>query len=214
VLEQAIASLASFIGSVNYSDSFHLAAAAQSSAAASAVGVPLETPALARAHMSSGDNPMFDVNRMKNAVEHANDITLKYGVCVLSINIISANPVDANLSKALASGAVASAEALMAETAARGRSKAQMIDVEANANARKVEAQAEADAMLVIAQSSADAARIEAQGKKEAADLLSTSEVATKLSVMDKEAAIYGSNSKYFFGETASMPSMILKGSV
>ena len=66
------------------------------------------------------DNALYDVEKMGTAVEHANRVTRTYGIGVMSINIISASPCDAALTKSLASGAVASAEALMADTAARG----------------------------------------------------------------------------------------------
>ena len=115
VLKQATASLAAFIGSVNYSDSFHVAAANQAHADAGATGsVARGTPAGAAAAGTGleSSNPVFDVARMKSAVEHANDVTRAYGVVILSINIISANPMDRSLMTALASGAVASAEAL------------------------------------------------------------------------------------------------------
>ena len=94
----------------------------------------------------STDNPLFDTAKMgrcagarggetgcaapdapppphvppNSSVEHANAVTSTFGVEILSINIISASPIDSTLTRALASGAVASAEALMAETTARG----------------------------------------------------------------------------------------------
>lgn len=83
VLKQAIASLSSFIASVNYSDSFHLAAAAQASASVTE-GIPTGLPAdgshrAAAAHDASRDNPMYDAMRMKSAVEQANEVTMRYG---------------------------------------------------------------------------------------------------------------------------------------
>merc|ERR1719359_655571 len=70
------------------------------------------------------ENPMYDVEKMGTSVEHANRVTRTYGVEIMSINIISATPCDAKLTTSLASGAVASAEALQAETAARGKANA------------------------------------------------------------------------------------------
>ena len=67
---------------------------------------------------------------MGSAVEHANRVTRNYGVEVMSINIISATPVDSQLTRALATGAVASAEALQAETQARGQARAVAIAAE------------------------------------------------------------------------------------
>lgn len=184
VLKQAIASLSSFIASVNYSDSFHLAAAAQASAS-SAEGVPVDQTAHQK---NSRDNPMFDVFRMKSAVEHANIVTKKYGIEIMSINIISANPCDANLTRALASGAVAAAEALQAETTARGNAKAKMIEAEATAEALQIQAAAEAKAIL-----------LKAEANMEAAKMLQTSDVAVDLAKINASAGALATNSKLFF---------------
>lgn len=135
VLKQAIASLAGFIGSVNYSDSFHVAAAAQrnmeTAAEVIAIGdTPVEAIEDSQRDKGTTDNPMFDAEGMSEAVSHANQLTSNFGVEILSINIISANPVDDNLTASLATGAVASAEALQAETQARGMAKAMKIQAE------------------------------------------------------------------------------------
>jgi len=115
VLKQAIASLAGFIGSVNYSDSFHVAAAAQRNADMAAVvsvddalasDVAAAGGSDAPMARSSTDNPMFDSEGMSEAVTHANQITCKFGVDIIGINIISANPVDPQLTASLATGAV------------------------------------------------------------------------------------------------------------
>lgn len=69
---------------------------------------------------------------------------------VLSINIISASPTDASLTRALASGAVASAEALMAETTARGNARAATIVVESEAECTKLGATGKAEADIIL----------------------------------------------------------------
>ena len=186
VLKQAIASLSSFIASVNYSDSFHLAAAAQASAE-SVEGMPVSNSSK---NSASRDNPMFDVFRMKSAVEHANTVTRKYGIEIMSINIISANPVDHNLTRALASGAVAAAEALQAETAARGKAKALKIEAEARAAALKIDAEAEAAAVLLKAEADMDAAT-----------MLEQSPVAVDLAKISASANAVGDKSKIFFAK-------------
>jgi len=93
VLKQAIASLAGFIGSVNYSDSFHVAAAAQrnmETAEVIAVGDgPVEPAEDTQRDKGNTDNPMFDAEGMSEAVSHANQLTSNFGVEILSINIIS-----------------------------------------------------------------------------------------------------------------------------
>merc|ERR1719160_1793232 len=127
---------------------------------------------------------------MSTAMEHANSTTMPYGVQIMSINILSAVPLDSQLTKALASGAVASAEALQAETAARG-----------NAKAMRIEAEGAAQAAVIKARSEAEAARLVAEGNKNAADLLSTSQVAVELAKMEKSAQMLGSQDKFFFGQ-------------
>eukprot|EP00325_Prymnesiales_sp_UTEX-LB-985_P003114 CAMPEP_0174695802 /NCGR_PEP_ID=MMETSP1094-20130205/2086_1 /TAXON_ID=156173 /ORGANISM="Chrysochromulina brevifilum, Strain UTEX LB 985" /LENGTH=558 /DNA_ID=CAMNT_0015892383 /DNA_START=87 /DNA_END=1763 /DNA_ORIENTATION=+ len=177
VLKQALASLAAFIGSVNYSESFHMSAAAQGNRQGQgvAVGQLIAQQATATAEPPTEsaffDNPLYDLSKMGTAVEHANQITKTYGVCILSINIISASPVDQALTKSLASGAVASAQALQLETAARGKANAIRIEAGAEAERMKIAAQGESDAALVRAQGLAEAAKVEAAGQK-AAELL------------------------------------------
>jgi len=229
VLKQAIASLAAFIGSVNYSDSFHLAAAAQASQS-TRTGIPVSIPDQASAVTTgnivttgSVDNPMFDMARMNNAVETANKVTMMYGVEVISINIISANPVDQNLTRALASGAVASAEALQSETAARGNAKSNLIEAEAKAVAVKIasdaggqailiQAKADAEATLIKAKADAEAEAMRAEGAKKAADLLSENQVAVALAKMDKSGAFLGSQSKVILAtESSFMQNLLMR---
>merc|ERR1711937_501279 len=85
------------------------------------------------------DNPLYDVEKMTTAVEHANRVTRTYGIEIMSINIISAAPCDAALTKSLAAGAVASAMALQAETQARGTANATRIKAEADAEQARIE---------------------------------------------------------------------------
>merc|ERR1719192_802277 len=97
------------------------------------------------------DNPLYDVARMTSSVHHANATTSTYGVQILSINILSAVPTDNQLTKALACGAVASAQALQAETAARGNAKAMRIDAEASAEKAQIEADGFAQSEVIRA---------------------------------------------------------------
>jgi len=186
VLKQALASLAAFIGSVNYSESFHMSAAAQSAPARHSSAPPVaaviavggdaaEEKATTRAF---SENPLYDTEKMGSAVDHANGVTRFYGIEIMSINIISARPVDDALTRSLASGAVASAEALQAETAARGEARAVAINAEAEAQRITLHARGEADAARIRAEAEADAERIRAQGAKEAKTLLAEAEAA------------------------------------
>merc|ERR1719174_1377318 len=112
-----------------------------------------ETPATVGAF---ADNPLYNLEKMGSAVEHANSVTRSYGIEMMSINIISAAPVDDALTKSLASGAVASAEALMAETTARGQSRAVTIAAEADAAALRIRAEADAEAEKLRAEGRAE----------------------------------------------------------
>merc|ERR1711939_283479 len=187
VLKQALASLAAFIGSVNYPESFHMSAAAAhgrgTQAAANHHSVssnvtsgmivddPDSEPSAAVAQPPPAvyvDNPLYDMTKMGTAVEHANTVTRTYGIEILSINIISASPVDDALTKSLASGAVASAEALMMETAARGQANAVRIGANAEAERQTIEAQGTADSEIIRAKGKAQAAEVEAEGAKQA----------------------------------------------
>jgi len=176
VLKQALASLAAFIGSVNYSESFHMSAAAAGTVRTSPVvgscvgtsdtdmstGGGIATAGAAHVEESVRtfvENPMYDVDKMGTSVEHANKVTRTYGVEIMSINIISASPCDAKLTTSLASGAVASAEALQAETAARGKANAVRIAAEAEAARTKIEARGLAEAEVIKAQAHAEGIR-------------------------------------------------------
>ena len=226
VLKQAIASLAGFIGSVNYSDSFNVAAAAQRNVE-TAQAIPIggcvaddPTPNL----RFTAENPMFDMEGMSEAVAHANNITNKFGVEIISINIISANPVDAKLTQSLSTGAVASAEALQAETQARGMAKAMKIKAEARSITLKINADSEALAIIVKAKAEAEAEMVRAEGakaaevlraegSKKAAELIESSKVATTLETMKTSAmAIKGSDKFFFCQEPSYMANIVMKG--
>jgi regulator of protease activity HflC (stomatin/prohibitin superfamily) len=231
VLKQAIASLAGFIGSVNYSDSFHVAAAAQRNieTAAEVVAVgdsptePVEERETGR-QSNSTDNPIFDSVGMSEAVSHANQLTSNFGVEILSINIISANPVDDNLTASLATGAVASAEALQAETQARGMAKAMKIQAEAMAVTRKIDADSQAMATLVKARADGEAETLRAEGAKaaeilraegsrQAAALIEGSTVAVSLETLKTSASAIKKNDKFFFGqEPGYMANVLMRG--
>ena len=230
VLKQAIASLALFIGSVNYSDSFHVAAAAQRSMESAQVANEAENrngrkPSSTAAKVDGGaPNPMFNKAGMAEAVTNANIITSKFGVEIISISVVSANPVDKKLTASLATGAVASAEALQAETQARGMAKATKLEAEAAAVTRKIQADSEAIATMVKAQAEGDAERVRAegakaaeilraQGSKQAAELIQGSEVAIQLETMKTSAAAIKHSDKFFFGQEPSyMPNVVMRG--
>jgi regulator of protease activity HflC (stomatin/prohibitin superfamily) len=170
ILKQALASLAAFIGSVNYSESFHVTAAAQTKRAEGG-GSDLDQPAMineSRPGKTFTDNPLYNTEKMNSAVEHANRVTKTYGVEVMSINIISATPCDDALTRSLASGAVASAQALQAETQARGNANALRIKAEAEAQRLTIAARGVADAQTIGAKAIGESLVIKAESDKEA----------------------------------------------
>merc|ERR1719326_2466454 len=106
VMKQALASLSAFIGSVRYSESFGI------STAASTLHTPVAAPVEPEAE--AGCRGLFDDfarGRLQTAVDHCNEVTIRYGVIVTSVNIISAMPKDDQLIRQLAAAAVAAAEA-------------------------------------------------------------------------------------------------------
>jgi len=239
VLKQAIASLASFIGSVNYSDSFHIAAAAQrkmaTADAARQVGgsvVQVSPTWVEPSSRNNVENPLFDPVGMSEAVSHANAITNAYGVEICSINIISANPEDPVLTSSLSSGAVASASALQEETTARGLAKAMKIEAEARSITLQIKSEAEAKAALISADTCAKAATIKAkaegdaeilkaegikqaeilraEGSIKAASLLEASTVAVDLEKIKQSALALNTSDKFFFGKEPDYMSNIV----
>merc|ERR1719463_216044 len=102
----------------------------------------------------AGAGLLFDKGKLNSAVQHANEVCSRYGVEVISINIISAFPKDAKLVEALAAGAIAAAETEQAETAAQGAAKALMIRTQAEADCQRMKAEADADAERIRADGS------------------------------------------------------------
>merc|ERR1719409_2306188 len=192
VLKQAEASLSALVGKVNFSSTFSAATALQVGQVALAQGVDVSSPKEAWAPKPEADAValLFDVDKLQCSVAHANNMTSRYGVEVLSINIISAKPADNNLMQCLAKGAVAAAEAQQLETIARGRAKAATID-----------AQADADAEVT-----------RAQGAKQAAQLLEEQEVAVHLATINATgAALKGANSNLIMGsDPSNMGAMLM----
>jgi len=204
VLKQAEASLSALVGKVNFSNTFSAATALAAGHAQAA-----STPTLVGAAAAEGGGVkeadavalLFDVDKLQCSVAHANNMTSRYGVEVLSINIISAKPADNNLMQCLAKGAVAAAEAQQLETIARGRAKAATIDARGNADALKISAQADADAEVT-----------RAQGAKQAAQLLEEQEVAVHLATINATgAALKGANSNLIMGsDPSNMGAMLM----
>ena len=145
---------------------------------------------------------LYNNDKLRDAVSHANEITETYGVEIIGINIISAIPKDIKLQQSLAAGAVAAAEAQMLEATAQGKSRAM-----------KIEAEARSQQTLIIAQADADAEILRAEGAKKAADLLSTNKVSVDLAKIDRTGqalAGNGNHSSFFFGASSQEVAMLL----
>jgi len=201
VLKQAEASLAAFIGAVEYSSTFAVAAAATHQSVSPVVpyveGVEVPpggaaAPAATSISGSTRSSPLFDLTRLQTCVDHANNITKTYGVSITSINVVSAVPADKTLMVSLAQGAVAAAEAQKFETVASGK-----------AAAAKIEARGIAEASVLKARGDADAERVRAEGHRAAAELISSNEVAVKLATIDHTGAALDKNKAFFFGADA-----------
>jgi regulator of protease activity HflC (stomatin/prohibitin superfamily) len=212
VLKQAEASLAAFIGSVQYSDTFNVAAAVQhkpptAEAKISDVPPPQQQAGSQQQYVataaSAASSPLFDMVRLNDCVMNANDITMTYGVRIISINIVAAVPADRELMKSLAQGAVAAAEAQKFETVAIGR-----------ASANKIEAKGEAEAAVIRATGASEAETIRADGLRKAAETLSTNDAAVQFSLIDKTGAALNDKTSFFFGGDAKEMSSLLAPAV
>lgn len=195
VLKQAEASLAAFIGAVNYSDTFNVAAAIK---APVVDAVPLasevrEESAPLEESKAPSSSPLFDLVRMNSCVAHANDITQTYGVTIISINVVAAVPADTKLQSSLAQGAVAAAEAQKYEIVAHGKAAAAL-----------VEAQGIAEASIIKAKGDAESDKIRATGTLDAANLIETSQTAVRFSMVEKTGNALADKTSLFFGADAS----------
>jgi regulator of protease activity HflC (stomatin/prohibitin superfamily) len=179
-MKQALASLSAFIGSVRYSASFGLSTAASTLRTAEEDLLPQAEPEAEVDHAGG----LFDREaraQLQSAVDHCNEVTMRYGVVVSSVNIISAMPKDDKLITQLAAAAVAAAEAEKSEIEARGIAKA----------------------TIVAAKADADAARERASGAKDAADTLAQSAVAVEMERIRCVGNALGDKSTLFFGASA-----------
>jgi regulator of protease activity HflC (stomatin/prohibitin superfamily) len=93
----------------------------------------------------TGRKALWDAQRLANAVTSANEMTERYGVLIVSINLISAAPRDEKLVEIMSRGAVASVSAEEKLKEARAAANALLVQ----ANAEKETSQANADAMLI-----------------------------------------------------------------
>jgi regulator of protease activity HflC (stomatin/prohibitin superfamily) len=209
VLKQAEASLAFFIGTINFSDTMAAAAIHQRRQDHTSLP-PVEAQVLGSSSVDHTDTTiaetkvfnLYNNDKLSDAVAHANKNTEKYGVEILAINIVSAIPKDKALQASLAAGAVAAAEAQMMETTAQGKGRA--IEIEAAAKAKQT---------MILAKAEADADILRAEGAKKAADLLLTNPVAVDLAKIERTGnaiAGKGNHATFFFGSDPTHLSALL----
>jgi len=180
VLRQVTASIAAFVGSVQYSHAHVVEKVAGPTGKSSKEPEP-----------EGGARSLFDPKELNNSVDHANEVCMTYGVKILTINLISAFPKDRKLLEALSQGAVASVEAQQVEINARGVAQATVL-----------KAHAEAQAEQIRAEGDAAAEEIRAQGSLKAAKLVQTSDVAVTLAKLKTAGVCLGEGkaNSFFFG--------------
>ncbi len=223
ILKLSIAALARFAGTVNYSDYFnYISTLIKRNQEAAESGHFIATPDGILSNDASFMNPLFNSEGLAVAVANTNQIAKEFGIEVISISIISAGPMDQNLMSSLATGALASAEALQAETHARGMAIATKIEADAAAAKKKVEAEAIAQEILIKAKAEAEAdilrsdgakeaEILRAEGVKQAASLLEGSDVAVQLETIRASATALKDSDKFFFGqEPGFLPNVTL----
>lgn len=169
----------------------------------------------------TGRKALWDPDKLKGAVEDANGICIRYGVTILSMNLISAAPADPKLVEIMSRGAVAAVSAEETMKAARAEANASVISAQsealranAEAEAMLVKVRSEAEATTLKAQADADAERIRAQGAKEAGQLMGESQVAVDLAKLKIAYGPFAENqsSTFFFGLSGpgELPNSIL----
>ena len=189
VLKQADASLSALVGKVNFSDTMSPNTLVQTGGATPAARVMGEAPS--EGEVPAGAAVLFNIDKLDDAVTHANDMCVRYGVQVLSINIISAKPANDDLMQSLAKGAVAAAEAQQLETTARGKSAA----------------------VMIMAKGESDAEVLRAEGKRTAAKMLNEEQVAVELAKIGATGeALAKAGSSLILGDSSNaIGSMLLQ---
>jgi regulator of protease activity HflC (stomatin/prohibitin superfamily) len=196
VMRQVTASLAAFVGTIQYSASGggHAAMARRvhgdgDGVAASKSGKFVAEPE--PEEEKGGAKALFDRDQLMGSVEHANEICGQYGVRILAINLVSAYPSDGALLAALSQGAVATVAAEQCEIEARGQAAAML-----------AKAKAEAESARIRAEGDAAAEEARAEGSLNAARKLEASEVAVMVAKMRAAGAALseGKANSFFFG--------------
>jgi len=157
ILKQAVAAIARFVSGINYAEYFNAVSSIMrigdddddenenenDNDNDNENGTQSSNKGVYESREQNIENPMFDYHRLGMALGDANRITAEFGVEIVSVSIISANPANKTLMNALSTSAVASAEALQAETHARGMARSLYIEARAAAVAKEIESEAD-----------------------------------------------------------------------
>jgi regulator of protease activity HflC (stomatin/prohibitin superfamily) len=151
ILKQAVAAIARFVSGINYAEYFNAVSSIMRIGDYDEDENDTDNENATQTSNKKGvyesgeqniENPMFDYDRLGMALKDANQISAEFGVEIVSVSIISANPANKTLMNALSTSAVASAEALQAETHARGMARSLHIETRAAAAAKEIESEA------------------------------------------------------------------------
>jgi regulator of protease activity HflC (stomatin/prohibitin superfamily) len=208
---QVTSSLASLVGSISYGSkgTSGIQHAARKGKAVSTDEEGDASAAEPEPETKLDRKALWDPERLQSAVNDANLICNRYGVDILSINLISAAPADKNLQEIMSRGAVATVSAEETTKAARAEANAALITAQAEAqkaqataDAMLIKARSEAEAMEISAKADAEAERIRAQGAKDAGKLMGESDVAVSLAKLKIAYGPFQENQSntYFFG--------------
>lgn len=212
---QVTSSLASLVGSISYGSkgTSGLQAAARTGdlqeGTTTDADQALANPPDSQKETKLSRQALWDPEQLESAANDANQICHRYGVDILSINLISAQPADQNLREIMSRGAVATVSAEERTKAAKAEANAAVItaqtqaaEAQANANAMLIKARSHAEALEIGAKADADAERIRAEGSKDAGKLMEDSAVAVALQKLKIAYAPFQEkeSNSYFFG--------------
>jgi len=162
-----------------------------------------------RVDVKNSRKALWEPESMKAAQSDVNNICNRYGVEILSINLISAAPSDSKLVDIMSRGAIATVAADELVKGAKAEANAALIQArteparaQADADAMLIRVRSQADAVKIAAVGEADAERIRGNASKDAGKLLEQSEVAVQLAKLEIAYGPFSQNqsSSFFFG--------------
>lgn len=225
VLKQAEASLAAFIGSVNYSDTFNVATAVHDPGVVerSASMIP---EAMASIDMDNdGGDEQKDSNEPLNRLASSSTTTHEKANANAKLNIPTCSgsplfdPSRVNDVKKIANEVTSTygvriisinVVAAVPDDKNLMNSLAQGAVAAAEAQKYETVARGKAAALTIEATAEAEASVIRARGERQAADLVEESELASSLAMVDKTAHVLDQKTTFFFGADPSSLGQLL----